>query len=263
MPELCTQANVRPARNLPFCYLCGSAITSQAENHPDHIPPEAIFAVSDRNFPLKVAAHRGCNVPQSEQDEVISQLIAVIHGKHPNPNRKRLKYKVFKTIDNGDPFLAFLNVNLIGQIWRWVRGFHAALYSEFLPEDTKMAIHTPFPSGNLRNDDSFTIEEIKVQQHLFVGIIKKSRIARCLDRIICNNGKCIYECVWVQMDNGPWACVFALQIYNWTNLADKHFPTRGCVGLYEPRSGRPANSTKWTTLQFPFSNLDSLDPFGK
>lgn len=260
MPELCTQAGIRPARDLPFCYLCGRPI-SKEDNNPDHVPPKAIFSIADRDFPLKVAAHIGCNNPQSKQDEVIGQLIAVIHAKHPKPKHARLKPNVFETPESDTPFLAFIGTNLVGQIWRWVRGFHAALYSEFLPEDAKVAIHPPFPSGAVE-EDGFTIEKLKEQQYLFVEIIKKNRVAHCLDRIACNNSKCVYECVWVQMDNGPWACVFALEIYDWTRLADKHFPTRGCVGLYQPRSGRPANGIKWTTLKFPFSNLELLNPFG-
>lgn len=260
MPELCTQASVRPAQDLPFCYLCGQSI-SAGENHPDHVPPKAIFSLVDRDFPLKVAAHKECNNPQSQQDEVIGQLIAAVHGKHPRPERARLKKSVFTISDTDTPFLGFIGTNLAGQIWRWIRGFHAALYSEHLPEDTKAAIHPPFPSGTLEQD-GFTIEKIKEQQLLFVEIIKKNRIARCLDRIVCNNSKCTYECVWVQMDNGPWACVFALEIYDWTRLADKHFPTRGCVGWYQPMQGRPAGGTKWTALEFPLANLEPLNPFG-
>jgi hypothetical protein len=260
MPELYTQASIRPARDLPFCYLCGEPIGA-GENSPDHVPPRAIFAMSDRDFPLKVAAHTACNNPQSEQDEIIGQLVAVIHGKHPEPERARLDPHLFKTPDSETPFLAFIGTNVVGQIWRWVRGFHAALYSEFLPEDTRTAVHSPFPSG-IAEDDGFTIEKIKGQQYLFVWILKKNRIAHRLDRVVCYNGKCVYECVWMRMDNGSWACVFGLEIYKWTELADKHFPTRGCVGLYQPLSGRPRRGTESTTIEFPFLNLEPLDPFG-
>ena len=262
MPALLTQASIRPARNLAFCYLCGQAFSTQKENHPDHVPPEAIFAQEDRNFPLKVASHRTCNNPQSKSDEVIGQLIAVIHGKQPNSENIRLNHQTFVVQNNNEPILAFINTDLIGQIWRWVRGFHAALYGEFLPFDTKMAIHPPFPCGKMQTD-GFTIEKIKDQQYLFVEIIKKNRLAHCTDKIVCNNGKCNYECVWVQMDNGPWACIFALKIYDWIKLADKHFSARGCVGWYQLKSGRPTNGTKWTTLQVPISNLEPLDPFPK
>jgi len=262
MPELITQASVQSAKYLSFCYLCGQPFKAYADNHPDHIPPSAIFAKIDRDFPLKVAAHLTCNNPQSQADEIVGQLIAVIHGKQPKPERARLKHKVFKFPNNDVPVLAVLDTGLAGQIWRWVRGFHAALYKEFLPNDTKNAIHPPFPHGK-QEPNGFTINKIIDQQYQFVEIVKKNRVAGCIDRIICNNGKCIYECVWVQMDNGPWACIFALKIYNWIKLADKHFASRGCTGCYLPQSGQPTNATKWTTLEIPFSNIETLNPFGR
>jgi hypothetical protein len=263
MPILITQKSVRPARNLPFCYLCGKAFNNAKENHPDHVPPEAIFAQEDRNFPLKVASHfRTCNNLQSKNDEVIGQIIAVIHGKQPTLENIRLKHQTFVVEDSNEQLLAFTNTGFIEQIWRWVRAFHATLYSEFLPYETKRAIHPPFPSGTMQSD-GFTIEEIKDQQYHIVEIIKKNRLAHSTDNIVCNNGKCNYECVWVQMDNGLWACLFALKIYDWIRLADQHFPARGCVGWFQPKTGCPTNGTKWTSLEFPISNLEPLDPFGK
>jgi hypothetical protein len=260
MPELCTRASIASARNLPFCYSCGRPVTKR-DNHPDHVPPRAIFAEADRDFPLKVAAHRACNNPQSSRDEVIGQLIAVIHGKYPDREHARLKPIVLETPEDGTPVLIFRDTGLPDQVWRWVRAFHAALYREFLPPDTRLALHLPVPSGT-GTEDRLTVHGIYPQQYLFAEIVKKNRVARSLDRIECYNGQCVYECVWVQMDRGRWACVFGLKIYNWIVLGDKRLPSRGCVGLYEPKSGRPASGTKWTGLEFPVLNLAPLDPFG-
>ncbi len=242
--------------------MCGEPFSAQKENHPDHVPPKAIFAQEDRNIPLKVASHFECNNPQSKSDEVIGQLIAVIHGKRPRLENARLNHRTFVVQNNNKPILAFLNTDLKGQIWRWVRGFHAALYGEFLPLDTNRNIHPPFPCGKMQTD-GVTIEKIQDQQYHFVEIIKKNRLAHHIDNIMCNNGKCVYECVWVQMDNGSWICIFALNIYDWIKLADKHFSARGCVGFYQPKVGCPTNGTKWTPLEIPIVNLEPLDPFGK
>ncbi len=262
MPELLTQADVRPARHLPFCYLCGKPIPSRHDNHPDHVPPEAIFEVADRNFPLKVAAHLHCNRNLSDADEVIGQLIAVIHGKHPRPDRTKLRYEVFKIAESEVPFLAIPDTGLPGQVARWVRGFHAALYHEFMPVETRWDAQLPFPSGRVEQD-GYTIDKVLPQHPLFVELIKKNRAAGRLDRVVCNNGKCHYECVWIQMDDGARACVFALRLYDWSALADSaHFERRGCVGWYQPAAGPPPSGTTWTTLDVPFSNRHPLDPFG-
>ena len=105
-------------------------------------------------------------------------------------------------------------------------------------------------------DSDFRLEQL-------VEVLKKNRVVRCLDGIVCNNGKMTYECVWVRMDNGKRACVFGLQIYNWANLGDHvHFPKRGCVGWYQPASGRPTLGTIGTELEFEIANVESLDAFG-
>jgi hypothetical protein len=254
-----SNASLQKARNLPFCYYCGHQINKN-ENHPDHIPPQAIFSKNDRNYPLKVAAHYKCNNMNSSKDEVIGQLIAIIHGKLPPPKFNRLNVKVFKTPISGVPHLAIIGADLAGQIWRWVRAFHAALYTEFLPDNVDKAIHPPLVPAKLEGGD-IVAENVMKQQYLFVKLIKENRIIDCVDRIISNNGKCLYECVWVRMDDGSWGCVFALQIYNWITLADKHFPPRGCVGLYQPNSGIPSMGTKATPLQIPVMNIEPLNPF--
>ncbi len=68
------------------------------------------------------------------------------------------------------------------------------------------------------------------------------------------------------MDDGTWACIFALNIYDWKKLGGSiHHPQHGCVGFYMPESGKPQNATAGVarTLEIPFTNFDPLDPFGK
>jgi hypothetical protein len=262
MPELVNQIDVRSAHDLTFCYLCGQNFTSRSENHPDHVPPKAIFAKEDRNFPLKVASHAACNEAHSLPDEVLGQLIAVSHGKYPNEDRVAIEFRQYQVEGFATPFMGCVTTNIKNQIVRWMRGFHAALYQEYLPTNTPNAIHLPFPNGSL-TEDGFIIKDILDQQYLFVDVIKKNRIARQLDRIVCNNGRLQYECVWMTTDQGDWSCVFALQIYDWVQLADANFPKRGCVGWYQPVCGRPTNGAIASNLVFPYPNLDRLNAFAE
>ncbi|WDQ15441.1 hypothetical protein [Rhodopirellula sp. P2] len=261
MPQLTSQSDVRGARNLRFCYLCGSELQSRKDRHPDHVPPKAIFAIEDRDFPLKVASCFRCNNSCSPTDEVIGQLVAVSHGQFPDDDNVAINFQQYDVNGLETPFLATIGTNIEYQIKRWTRGFHAALYAEFLPDDTPTAVHPPFPHGQ-RTDDGFTIKEVLDQQYLFVDLIKKNRAAGCIDQIVSNNGKMRYECVWIQMDHGPWCSVFALQLYDWVKLADTNFTRRGCTGWYHPQSGLPERATTGTNLEFAFSNEDLLDAFG-
>jgi hypothetical protein len=106
---------------------------------------------------------------------------------------------------------------------------------------------------------------VKQQHFLVVDTIKTNRAKNNLDRIQCNNGKLLYECVWLQSDGGLWICVFALDIYGWKDLGDTpHLPARGCAGFYLlPSGSAPESATKAVTSMVIIPNFDPLDPFGK
>jgi hypothetical protein len=147
---------------------------------------------------------------------------------------------------------------------RFVKAFHAALYKEYLPDKTGHWFDLPTPSGT-KKDGKIKFEGIKIQLPLFVATLKKNRKAGKIDRISCFNDKCLYECVWEQMDDGSWACIFGLNIYDWKNLGDTSQPRRGCVGYYMPAKGLPVGATKGIVrkLETPICNFDPLDPFGE
>jgi hypothetical protein len=155
-----------------------------------------------------------------------------------------------------------------------IKGFHAALYGEPLlycesrpatGSQYTRAIVTPFPRARKR-DGNLVVEELRLPQHRnFVETIKTNRAKNNLDRISCNRGKLTYECVWSQADNeGPWRCVFALDIYDWKDLGRTRFqPARGCAGFYITASGdAPAAATTAVSSPIIIPNFDPLDPFG-
>lgn len=262
MPELASQADLRSAQSLPFCYLCGRTLNDNAERNRDHVPPKTIFAEADRSPPLVLPTCPQCNERQSPYDEQIGQLIAFTHGKHPRPDNIRLNFVSPVINDSGDRLLGVAGLPLQPIVWRWVRGFHAALYRTLLPHDTEnKSIHLPFPHVE-QDGHRFVAPPILRQQQQFSEVIKQNRVTDTLDRIACYNRRCIYECVWARFDDGVPFCIFALKIYEWELLADRqHFPKRGCVGFYQPEQGRPATARQATELVFDLPNSRPLDPF--
>ena len=97
----------------------------------------------------------------------------------------------------------------------------------------------------------------------FVREIRRNRLTRTLDSIQCRNGKCRYECVWAKADDGRWLCVYALDLYGWSDLGDiVHFDRVGCVGCYEPGfAAPPSGAAVATALEFRLEPSISLDPF--
>jgi hypothetical protein len=263
-PAILTQKQARAAQTLQFCYLCGEPfdVTSGRENHPDHIPPKELFAKQDHDFPIKVAAHESCNNQLSDKDEGIGQLVAVSHGKYAKLSRLRLDFKMVEDQATGEEFIGVSKVHVEDQVIRWVRGFHAALYEEFLTGDrNRFCVSLPFPRL-LTGPHAKSVNDGLLRNHIsFVEEIKKNRVAGRLDRIESNNGQCVYECVWTNMDDGQPACIFALKLYDWSRLADPRLDRRSCVGLYLPITGRPALGAEATTLEMPISRADILDAF--
>jgi hypothetical protein len=250
---------------LPFCYFCAKVFLPGDATDMDHVPPESCFAKDDRNVPLVLRTHVDCNHTHNSNDELVGQLVSLKHGRPPTARGKRLNVEIIPSQQSGDFFAGFDNLALGAVIRRWVRGFHAALYREPLEESDMFYVSTPVPAAEVA-DGVVKPQPIRQQHLVFVETIKINRAAQNLDRIECNNQKLQYECVWAQGDNdGPWLCIFALNLYEWKDLGDpKHFPPRGCVGCYLLPSGKPpAEATLATRLRVAIPNFDRLDPFGR
>ncbi|MGA3402218.1 MAG: hypothetical protein ABSC95_23665 [Acetobacteraceae bacterium] len=259
MVTMTTQMAFREVQALPFCYVCGRDFTPTDNKDRDHIPAKAVFDKRDRMPALWLPTHKACNAGHGTLDQKIGQLVALKRHQVPTKRDRQLRFRMFRQNVG-----AIENLDIRSVVWRWVRGFHAALYREPLPATWFMSsLQTPFPSGTA------TIFGMKIdplpQQHLaFVETIKVQRAKRNLDTIRSNNGKLTYECVWHQADNGgPWLCIFALNLYDWKDLGvTPGQPARGCAGFYKLPSGMsPGRATRTVTTSIIIPNVDRLDPF--
>jgi hypothetical protein len=226
------------------------------------VPPSGLFAVADREPSLILPTHYLCNRARSAEDQVIGQLVGTLHGRRVNNAHNKLNVDVVQFELN--KVLAMVSdVDIRQIIRRWIRGFHAALYCEFLPPDeTIFATYLPMPEGT-RDKDKIAFLPIPESFSKFVDELKRNRLVQNLDCISSRNGRCHYECVWSQTDDGRWNCIYGLDVYNWRNLGDtKNFAARSCVGLYRrPSGGTPMMASRATRLVFDVSSGSSLDPF--
>jgi len=258
MVSLLRQSDYRDVQKLPFCYLCGHLFVAGESHNRDHVPPECIFAPRDRE-PLWLPAHTACNKSYALVDEKIGQLIALRYGKVPrDPTHRRLKFAFSRQRDLG----AMVNLDIDAAVWRWIGGFHAALYRE--PGiGIRGSLATPFPKAQFVGGRA-VVAPLRVQHQFFVQTIKSNRLRGNLDRISCNKGKLTYECVWQQSDNGgPWMCMFALDIYDWKDLGRTGvLPARGCAGYYvTPTGSAPAGATRAVKSSIIIPTTDRLDAF--
>jgi hypothetical protein len=255
MVSLLRQSDFRSLQNLPFCYLCGRDFVPGDSKNRDHVPPECIFAPLDRE-PLWLPAHTTCNSAYRLSDEKIGQLIALRYGKVPiNAAHRRLKFAYSRHRDLG----AVVNLDIDGAMWRWIGGFHTALYRE-AGVGIRGSLVTPFPKARVVNG-RLVFAPLLVQHPLFVQTIKSNRARGNLDRIVCNKGKLTYEAA----GGGPWMCIFALDIYDWKDLGRTGvLPARGCAGFYvTPAQTVPANATRAITSSIIIPSSDRLDAFAR
>jgi hypothetical protein len=267
-----TQRHFRDVADLPFCYWCGKNFEPEDATDGDHVPPKSVFDVRDRTSPLILKTHVSCNNTHKTIDELSGQLVALQRDYvTPDPKNRRLKMEVYP----GQPFGAVTNINVVEAVWRYIRGFHAALYREPLLGVPEGAMTTPFTRAQIV-DNELVLEGPKKEQHFtIVQAMKNQRAARNVDRILSNKGKLTYECVWVWADDRKAvmtgqrpirkqrACIFALDIYDWKELGDVgQFPARGCAGVYFlPDGHAPARASLYIESAPIVANQDPWDSF--
>lgn len=253
MVDLRFQADFRKVRDFSFCYLCGKTFEQDDVTNHDHVPPQAAFRKGDRE-PLKLKTHLACNNLHSQTDEKIGQLIHLRYGKRPS----RLQISVATSGDRA----AVQNLHLDRAIFRWVRGFHAALYRTPMFADVHAALVSPFPRVD-RVDGVWVEAPILPQHPLIVQVIKESRLKRRLDTIRCNNGHVAYECVWVKSDGGVPMCFFALEIRGWRDLGHlRGRAPRGCAGAYWSSSEpTPEGAATYIPPVIIIPNFNPNDPY--
>lgn len=259
MIELRTQKDLRAVQSLGFCCICGKAFEPGEERNRQHVPPKAMFAVSDRTPPVILPAHATCNEAQSLWDAMTAQLIGPLHGSHAAPEDLKLRYEVFRESGMGS-FSALREFPLEGIIFRWARYFHAALYREYLPDAGGNVFH-PLPAGTFV-DGRPVYEEQHISREVQTRFLKRQIKAGATDGLICYNGKCEYRCTWVNLDppsHHRTFCLFGLRLYNWEELGDPRFGPMGCVGMYE--APIPHGAARPTRIIVPVSNERPLDPF--
>jgi len=246
--------------NLPFCYLCGVEFEKKDKSSRDHVPPRALFLSEHRDRPLILRTHTECNVKESVDDEAISSLVSFLHEKHKAFKGERLDIREGIEEGTGQPVAMLYNFNFQGIIWRWIRGFHAALYGEYLNFNSTKEILEPFWKSKVgKNNTRMRKDPLEYEARL-VEVIKKNRMTKTLDRIVTCSGKCTYECTWESNAHGRMYCVFSLLIYDWGRLGHTEYQQRGCYGAYLAENV-PLTATSATPLEFPVSNQNPFDPF--
>ncbi len=256
--QLTNQKKLREVRDLDFCYICGEPFDESSNFDHDHVPPKSIFTKQDRQ-PLLLKTHKECNQRHSALDEKIGQLISLQFGeKTISSNSLRFNLMPMRRMYSA----SITGINIEEAVWRWIGGFHAALYR--IPmKKCRGSLVTPFPKANSING-KWNFAPILPQHHIFVDTIKKNRAFKRLDYIVANNGTMTFECIWDKTDNNDkWLCIFGINIYNWKVMGNSNYgPRRGCCGCNQLIDGsKPENASIAIRSPILIPNIDKNDPY--
>lgn len=258
MKSVTSQKEAQTLQRLSFCYLCGLTFSQSSDLDREHVVARNIFRKSDRvNFPLILPSHRKCNGEQSNDDETIGQFVRMLHPEEAKSHKLNLTSYSDGNLKAGIiSGVAFERI-----IWRWVRGFHASLYDSPLADQPgTYSLLVPLPEIKMK-DGQFRKTPVREQFFKFAEVVRENQLTKNLDVIDCYNHTLRYECVWDISDCRKPVCIFALKIYDWSELGAGYDEHRyGCVGMYIWNE-IPKQASRNTSLHFSIKCGKSLDPF--
>ena len=160
----------------------------------------------------RVAGSAVTNHDRHLEDQTIGQLVGILHNQAPDPEHLRMQLMAGIAAD-GQPVVAAGGFDLRAIIRRWVFGFHAALYGEFLNAGQQFMTFPPLAEGD---KDTGQIQAVHAIVPEIVRVLRFNRGLGKVDRVVTRNEKCAYECVWIESDApGVWFCAYALDLYGW------------------------------------------------
>lgn len=242
MRRIITQQNCRDARNIDFCYVCGSVFSKDQAFNFDHVPPQSVFSKADKNFPLKLKTHLECH-PSNLDDEIAGQLVGLIHRGMPNERDDRLKLEEIEGPEIAT--VGVFSISLEFYLRRWLMAFHAALYREPLRREAQFKIFAPFPTGDF-NTATREVTPLKLPPIYFevADTISAQLLAGQFDQVCVNNSKLNFVCFWVLIDES-WHAFFHIDLYSWHKLGDSQsFSEQICIGYFKHLDGHlPTGAT--------------------
>ena len=194
---------------------------------------------------LILSTHPDCNGAYAPQDQQIGQLVGMLHRRRfPAGQRKLAIHEIGG--DDGEIRALLSGTPLPAIIRRWVRGFHAALYREYLPEREDSFITIPPLTAAV---GSAPRPQPQIAPRL-TSVLRQARRLRKIDTIQIRNGTCRYQCVWAPWSGSEWGCVYQLDLYNWSDLGDPRLPSTRCMGFYRAVGSNPPSGA---------ATMESLD----
>ncbi len=243
-----TQAEAQAARKATrFCYLCGEQLRSPGDTRSritnDHIIPKAVLLPSrdHGDWPFILRVHATCHGQKnSVADDILTPWHRVMSGDSEIYNRQDVAVvrKVCTPLNQQDGLLPATPVSIDTRIpdgvWNWVRGFHAGLFAEYLPNDTRQHAFLPMPQeflytterGTGRRMPGLSVSQMQRQRELILQAIELVSHDGRANTVEFWSGRCTYKAMWLRVSD-HFQCWWALCVPN----VQRHSEGLGLRGL--------------------------------
>jgi hypothetical protein len=217
-------------RAVRFCYLCGEPLPARNQQDRklvcrEHVIPKTLLGDPplDRvqRWPVKLDVHKGCDKKYKAGTDDLAALLHCInvHPKEQWPKPKHIQRLGLSLVRvhsllGGPSLPAFGNAQKpVSAVWMWVRGIHAALYREYLPESAPHTILAPVPGFNASAGPSALRQTVERSAIVRAPVEYGVRTGRA-DGLSAWGGQVSYECVWFppvdEHCGDVWACFWGL-----------------------------------------------------
>lgn len=260
-----------------FCYICGAMLPKRGPGYKrqvigEHVIPQALLgnspAHSADRWAVELDVHPGC-----EQDDkrLTDNLLSLLQQMSTKPGqdwpafgqlRSDLRLRPIKLVVEGEDVPAFSNVgHVLAGCWTWIRGLHAALYNEPLPEEAPHLDLPPVPAFYIKIPVSLgDVEGISVivRQVVDMGTRKGK-----WDGVDAWGKQVTYRCVWHHKQPGHkisgWVCFWTLSFpgtEDWSKSVLGEGSERPWHGFYAPEK-LPDGASFLASEDFPIAEEDN------
>lgn len=212
-------------KHISFCYLCGKELHPGSKKvasqglADEHVVPRALLAAPPQSaadrWSVVLTVHKRCDEEQKHQ--VDSQL-KILQEMHVRPAADWPDFGHIRGMGvtpgilaniptrTGLPALSGIGEILDG-VGAWVRGFHAALYTCYLPETAERFLLPPVPACNT-NGAGPDISETETLSAMTRSVLNLAIDKNKWDGIVAWGGAVDFKCVWWRelSPQGRWVC---------------------------------------------------------
>lgn len=215
-PRIENQKAMRDARTrVQFCYICGKDLPARSDRAwkdnviGEHVLPRVLHGPQPSDaaerWRVELDVHRECEATQKQEVDHQIKLLQEMHVKHPKdwPSRGHLRQlglqegTLFDLV-NGAAAPTFSGIApLLAGVWCSVRGFHAALYNEFLPLEILHVVMPPVPVL-VSNPQGCSLEDAETQSWLARSVVENAISNDKWDGVSAWGSRVKFRCAWWQ-----------------------------------------------------------------